>query len=133
VSADGRRACAAPGCGRPLPAGRRRFCCELCRRRGQRAERVTETDDFGQMVIRMIRTLSRRVGATDTAEFGALWDLVDESGRAAAAAIDELRASGFSWAQIAAETPLTRQGLHQWRQRHDRRSGVNKTRQREGQ
>jgi hypothetical protein len=32
-------------CGDPLAARRRRFCTDECRRRGQRAERVTETGE----------------------------------------------------------------------------------------
>ena len=33
-------------CGQPLPPRRRRFCSDLCRRRGQRAERVIENDSY---------------------------------------------------------------------------------------
>ncbi len=51
------RACEAPNCGRELPPGRRRFCWDLCRVRGQRSERRTETGEFGLMVVRMIQTM----------------------------------------------------------------------------
>ena len=116
------RACEAPGCRRELPRGRRRFCCDLCRMRGQRAERCYDTDEFGQMVVRMIRSLARRVSASDLAAFGALWELRDEADRACIETIDGLRAEGFSWTDLAAEAGQTRQGLTQWRQRRPAQS-----------
>ena len=119
------RTCEAPRCGRALSHGRRRFCSDLCRVRGQRAERVCETDQFGQMVVRMVRSLARRVGGSDLAAFGALWQLRDEADRACVEAIDQLRAKGFSAAEIAAEAGLSRQGLTQWRNRRSGRSGRN--------
>jgi hypothetical protein len=126
ASGTGRvRACEAPGCGGDLPRGRRRFCSDLCRQRGQRAERRTETSDFGQMVVRMIGTMARRVGGSDIAAFGALWEVRAAADQACAAAIDGLRAKGFSWAQIAAEAGQSRQGLTQWRQRRDAQFGGN--------
>ncbi len=123
--ADNGRACEAPGCGRTLPRGRRRFCSDLCRVRGQRAERSYDTDEFAQMVIRMIRSLARRVSASDLAAFGALWELRDEADRACVETIDGLRAEGFSWTALAAEAGQTRQGLTQWRQRRAAQSEGN--------
>jgi hypothetical protein len=93
--------------------------------RGQRAERRTETGEFGAMVVRMIAAMAHRVGASDIDEFGALWEVRIEANRAAAAAIDELRAKGFSWAQIAAEAGVSRQALCQWRKRRPGSSGCN--------
>ena len=104
-------------CHGPLPAGRRRFCSDLCRVRGQRAERVTETGEFGRAAIRMIRQMARRVGASDIAEFGAMWEVMTEAETAVTTTIDDLRQSGFSWAQIGAEVGWGRQRLTQWRQR----------------
>ncbi len=49
-----------PGCAvcrGPLPARRRRFCSDDHRRKGQRAERVTETGEFGRR-HRAVRDLS---------------------------------------------------------------------------
>src|SRR5690242_4788472 len=86
-------------CGEPLPARRRRFCSDLCRQRGQRAERVTETGDFGRAAVRMIRQMAKRVGASDIAEFGAMWEVMTEAEHAVTDAIDHLRAAGFSWAE----------------------------------
>jgi hypothetical protein len=90
--------------------------------RGQRAERVTETSDFGRAAIRMIRAMARRTGASDIATFGLMWELVTEAERAAVDAIDSLRDQGFSWADLADEIGVTKQGLSQWRKR---RPGVN--------
>jgi hypothetical protein len=105
----GGRSCAAPGCDRRLPAGRRRFCCDLCRVRVQRAERIA-------------RAMARRLGVSDDAVLAAQYDE-----RAAVAAALGLRAKGLSWEQLGAAWGLS---AYQWRGRHPRRSGVNKTRQR---
>ena len=102
---------------RPAGAPRRRFCSDLCRLRGQRSERVTETGEFGRAAIRMIRQMAKRVGASDIAEFGAVWEVITEAEHAVTRAIDELRESGYSWAQIGAEIGWGRQRLTQWRQR----------------
>jgi hypothetical protein len=77
------------------------------------------------MVVRMIENMARRVGGSDIAAFGALWEVRVAADRACVAAIDGLRAKGFSWAEIAAEAGQSRQGLAQWRGRRDARSGVN--------
>ena len=114
---DAARACSAPGCSRPLPAGRRRYCCDLCQRRGQRAGHRTETSEFGQMLARMITALARRVGATDADELAVLWEARDALDAAAAAAVDQLRTRGFTWGALAAATGMTPQGMQQWRTR----------------
>jgi hypothetical protein len=113
--ADDARRC--DQCGGPLAPKRRRFCSDLCRVRGQRAERVTETGEFGAAAVRMIRAMARRVGASDIAEFGAMWEVMTEAEHAVTEAIDHLRAVGFSWAEIAAEIGWSKQRLWQWRQR----------------
>ena len=104
-------------CGGPLAPRRRRFCSDLCRVRGQRAERVTETGEFGRAAVRMIRAMARRVGASDIAEFGAQWEVMTEAEHAVTEAIDHLRAVGFSWAEIGAEIGWSKQRLWQGRQR----------------
>jgi hypothetical protein len=112
------RWCQAPGCGRELPAKRRRFCSDTCRRRGQRHERITETEQAGQAVVRMITALTRRAGASDIDVLGALWEVREAADRATVEAIDGLRARGYLWADLADVVGITRQGLTQW---HDRR------------
>ncbi len=73
----------------------------------------------------MINTMARQVGGSDIAAFAALWEVRAAADRACAAAIDGLRAKGFSWAEIAAEAGQTRQGLTQWRQRRPAQSEGN--------
>ena len=104
-------------CHGELAPRRRRFCSDLCRIRGQRAERRAETGEFGRAAICMIRAMARRVGASDIAEFGAMWEVMTEAEAAVTEAIDHLRAAGFSWAEIGAEVGWGRQRLTQWRQR----------------
>ena len=106
--------CEAPSCSAVVPIGRRRFCSDLCRIRGQRAERQYETGEFGRAAIRMIRVMARRVGANDIAEFGLMWQIMDEAEAATYTSIDQLRAKGFSWPDIAAEVGVTRQAIAQW-------------------
>jgi hypothetical protein len=121
---DTARLCTAPGCARPLPGRRRRFCCDLCRIRGQRAERVTETGEFGRAAIRMIRQMARRVGANDIAEFGAMFEVMDAAERAVVAAITDLRGGGFTYSELGDEIGWSRQRLTQW---YERRTGGNET------
>jgi hypothetical protein len=116
--------CQAPDCGNALPSRHRRFCCELCRIRGQRAERTTETADFGKAAIRMIQHMAKRVGASDLSQFGAMWEVRTEAEKAVTDAIDGLRASGFTWQQIAAEIGWNRSRLYQWRHRAARERDV---------
>jgi hypothetical protein len=67
----------------------------------------------------MIRAMASRVGASDIAEFGLMWEIMHEADRACVGAISQLRGKGFSWAEIAAEAGQSRQGLTQWYQRRD--------------
>jgi hypothetical protein len=99
----------------------------LCRIRGQRAERVTETGEFGRAAIRMIRQMARRVGGSDIAEFGAMWEVRTEAEGAVTKAIDDLRSAGYSWTEIGAEIGWTRQRLTQWRERREPQSERNGT------
>jgi hypothetical protein len=69
--------------------------------------------------------MANRVGASDLAEFGLMWEIMHEAEHAVTASIDGLRAKGFSWSEIAAEAGQTRQGLTQWRKRRPARSEGN--------
>jgi hypothetical protein len=106
-------------CKGPLPPPRRRFCCDDHRRRGQKAERITETGEFGRAAVRMIRAMARRVGAKDIAEFGAMWEVMTEAEHAVTQTIGDLRRVGYSWAEIAAEIGWSKQRLAQWTQRRE--------------
>ena len=88
----------------------------MCRRRGQRAERRYDDGQIGEAVIRLIEALARR------GEFASVWQIRAAADRIAADAIDRLRAEGSSWAELAAHTGLSRQGLAQWRGRRPARS-----------
>jgi hypothetical protein len=97
----------------------------VCRRRGQRAERRHDTAEIGEAAVRMIRATGARVGANDIAAFGALWEVRAVVDRACAAAIDGLRAEGFSWDALADEVGVTGQALSQWRKRRPAQPGPN--------
>jgi hypothetical protein len=118
------RWCQAPGCDRELPASRKRFCSDLCRRRGQRYERITETGQAGQAVVRMITALSRRAGASDIDVLAVLWEVREAADQATVEAIDRLRSREVPWAALAAVVGKSRHDLWQWHQRRVRRSSV---------
>ncbi len=104
-------------CGGPLPDDRRRFCSDQCRHRRYRAERTIETAEFGRFAIYMIRSLARRIGGSDIAQFGALWDVMSEAERAVTDAITGLRSAGFTWEELGAEIGVSRQAVQQWHKR----------------
>ncbi len=108
--------CEAPGCAHDLPPRRRRFCSDLCRVRGHRAERTRDSGEWAKGLLRQVRSVGRRAAA-DPAEFAALWDVRGEADAACTAALDGLRDHGHTWAELAALTSTTRQALQQWRSR----------------
>jgi hypothetical protein len=118
--------CEAPGCGRALPKGRRRFCSDLCRVRGQRAERTRDGGEYALGVLRQVRTVGRRA-AGDLAEFAVLWRVRAEADAACVTAVDGLRTSGHTWDAVAASAGLSRQALIQWRARRPADSDRNET------
>jgi DNA-directed RNA polymerase specialized sigma24 family protein len=107
-------------CGDPLPPRRRRFCSDPCRRRGQKAERVTENGSYAASVVRQIR----RMGVRSSADLEALeWlaGAVDHARSALAMAVDGCRARGYSDGEIGAALGITRQAVGQ---RFGRKGGV---------
>ena len=106
------RPCQAPGCGRELPAGRRRFCTDLCRVRGQRAERVVEDDSYAAGVMRLISTMGVRASA-DVEALRWLAGAVEHARGALAMAVDGCRARGYSDGEIGAALGITRQAVGQ--------------------
>jgi len=99
-------------CGQPLPPRRRRFCSDLCRRRGQRAERVIENDSYAASVVRQIRRMGVRASA-DLAALAWLAGAVDHARDALAMAVDGCRSRGYSDGEIGAALGITRQGVGQ--------------------
>ena len=77
------------------------------------------------MLTRMIAALARRVGGTHADELAVLWEARDALDQAAAAAVDQLRARGHSWAELGAAVGITAQGMCQWRGRASRQSALN--------
>src|SRR5262245_57346997 len=88
-------------CGDPLPAGRRRFCSDRCRRRGQKAERITENETYAASVVRQIRSMGRRA-STDLEALEWLAGAVNHARDALALAVDGCRAQGYSDGEIGA-------------------------------
>jgi hypothetical protein len=108
--------CEAPGCGRDLPPRRRRFCSDLCRVRGHRAERTRDSGEWARGLLRQVRSVGRRAAA-DPDEFAVLWEVRAEADGACTEALDGLRSHGYSWASLASIAGVTRQALQQWRAR----------------
>jgi hypothetical protein len=97
-------------CGDPLPGRRRRFCSDPCKRRGQKAERITEDADYGKAVVRMIGGMGRRASA-DLDALRSLVDAVDNARQILALAVDGARARGYSDGDIGQALGITRQAV----------------------
>jgi hypothetical protein len=108
--------CEAPGCGHDLPPRRRRFCSDLCRVRGHRAERSRDSGEWSRGLLRQVRAVGRRAAA-DPEEFAVLWEVRAEADTACTIALDGLRSRGVSWAELASVAQVSRQAIQQWRAR----------------
>jgi hypothetical protein len=106
------RPCDAPGCGGPLPPRRRRFCCDLCRIRGQKAERRYDDADYASGVRRLVAAQGRRAGA-ELPMFALFAESVDYARARLQEAADQLIAQGYTYADIGRELGITRQGARQ--------------------
>ena len=95
-------------CHGPLPPRRRRFCTDECRRKGQKAERIIEDDNYAGGVRRLVRAQGRRAGA-DLGMFGLFAESVDYARARLADAAAQLVAQGYSYGDIARELGITRQ------------------------
>ena len=73
----------------------------------------TESDKFGAFVRRIVRAYSRRVADLDIEGLAGLADLRDHVDQAITAAVVDLRAGGYSWADIARVLDITRQAAQQ--------------------
>lgn len=109
ITADGRK-CA--WCRGVLPARRRRFCTDECRRRGQKAERVIEDDSYAAGVVRLIRKMGVRASA-DLEALKWLAGAADHTRDALAMAVDGCRARGYSDGEIGHALGITRQAVGQ--------------------
>src|SRR6266567_6592415 len=97
-------------CHGPLPRGRRRFCCDDHRRRGQKRERVIEDDSYAAGVVRLIRKMSIRASA-DLEALKWLAGAAEHARGALAVAVDGCRARGYSDGEIGAALGITRQAV----------------------
>ena len=79
----------------------------------KRRYRVVENDEYAAFLRRVIRAYSRRVAAGDIEAITAMARLADDLEDATRQAITGLRASGYSWADIAMRLGITRQGAQQ--------------------
>jgi hypothetical protein len=86
-------------CRGPLPRGRRRFCSDDHRRRGQKRERVIEDDSYAAGVVRLIRKMSIRASA-DLEALKWLAGAAEHARGALAVAVDGCRARGYSDTEI---------------------------------
>ena len=75
--------------------------------------RVVENDEYAAFLRRVIRAYIRRVAAGDIEAVTDMAALADEVAQATQAAITNLRAVGYSWADIAARLHITRQAAQQ--------------------
>lgn len=75
--------------------------------------RVVENDEYGAFVGRVLRAYSRRIAAGDIEAIADMTALADEIATATHNAITDLRAVGYSWADIAARLHVTRQAAQQ--------------------
>lgn len=69
--------------------------------------------EFAAFSRRIMRAYARRVAVADPAALAELVELRTAVDEAIGAAVDGLRAEGFSWAEIGRDLGLTRQGAQQ--------------------
>lgn len=110
--------CSGPGCENQVVSPRRRFCSDKCARRARRAEKNVENPEFGLAALRMIRAMSRRVGASDIDTFGMLWDLRKQVEAATVETVGLLLSKGFTYQRISEEIGVSRKAISQWHHRH---------------
>ena len=78
-----------------------------------RRRRVVENDEYAAFLGRVIAAYSGRVATGDIEAITDLASLADQVDTAIREAITGLRATGYSWADIAARLGVTRQAAQQ--------------------
>jgi len=78
-----------------------------------RRRRAVENDEYAAFLHRVIRAYSRRVAAGDIEAITHMADTAREIDTAIRDAITGLRATGYSWADIALRLGVTRQAAQQ--------------------
>ena len=79
----------------------------------KRPRRVIENDEYAAFIRRVIRAYSRRIATGDIDAIADMAAAADHLDKAIADAITGLRATGYSWADIAARLGITRQAAQQ--------------------
>jgi hypothetical protein len=74
---------------------------------------VTENSEYAAFARRILRAYSRRVAAGDVESLAHMISLSDDINDAIQQAVNGLRASGYSWAEIGARLGITRQAAQQ--------------------
>lgn len=79
----------------------------------KRRKRYTDTEDFGRMVERMLRAYGLRVGAADMDDLRQLMTIRELLDQITAEAVEQLRSTGYSWADVGEAMGVTRQAAQQ--------------------
>jgi hypothetical protein len=79
----------------------------------RRRRRVTENDEFGQFVRRIVRAYGVRVAAGDIEALAQLAGLSAEVDAAIRTGVAGLRRWGYSWSEIGARLKVTKQAAFQ--------------------
>ena len=79
----------------------------------KRSRRTVENDEYAAFVKRILRAYSRRVGDGDVEALTLMVGLADEIDAAISEAVKNLRARGYSWAEIGSRLGITRQAAQQ--------------------
>ena len=74
---------------------------------------MVENDEYAAFVRRVLAAYSRRVATGDIEAITGLASLADQVDTAIRDAITGLRATGYSWADVAARLGVTRQAAQQ--------------------
>jgi len=78
-----------------------------------RAPRVVENDEYAAFARRVLRAYARRVADGDVEALTLMLGLSAEIDTAIAQAVQGLRGSGYSWAEIGSRLGITRQAAQQ--------------------
>lgn len=79
----------------------------------ERQERGSDHGDYAGMVRRIVRAYGRRIANSDPDDLALILAVRAELDEAIDNAVQGMRASGFSWAEIAAPLGMSRQAAQQ--------------------
>jgi hypothetical protein len=79
----------------------------------RRRRNVVENDDYAAFTRRILTAHGRRIARGDIEGLADLANLSTQVDTAIADAVTGLRATGYSWAEIASRLGITRQAAHQ--------------------